>query len=128
MTHITILKGRDIALCRDGVVLPGITGIVLDEIRTSYEIMEYLCGEGHTVVNLNRRWKLRVKALSLLDESSFEGDGYTLSFCKGSTEYRLGGCCLSQRSCSLSPDDYAAVTYEISARTMEVRNTDERSI
>ena len=78
MNIVRVVKGNDVSLSVCDKVLCFVTDFKVSEIVNEYEIREILSDKCVDTVNKEKKYTIKITALSHFDDSVFENDGFTL--------------------------------------------------
>ncbi len=120
MNTLRILRGSDITICVDDVVLCFVTDFVAKESRDVYKIEEFLSDEEFDTVPLKDSYVLSITALSHLDSSVFDKDGFTITVDDSSTIYEYTNCRLKEKKRDIASSKHIVDKYTIVASKMRV--------
>ncbi len=120
MNTLRILRGSDITICVDDVVLCFVTDFVAKESREVYKIEEFLSDEAFDAVPQKDGYVLSITALSHLDSSVFDKDSFTITVDDSNTIYEYIGCHLKEKKRDIASSKHIVDKYTIVANKMRV--------
>lgn len=120
MNTLRILKGSDVTICVDDVVLCFVTDFVAQESRDVYKIEEFLSDDEFDTVTYKDSYVLSITALSHLDSSVFDKDSFTITVDDSNTVYEYSGCRLKEKKRDIESSKHIVDKYTIVATNMRV--------
>ncbi len=120
MNTLRILKGSDITICVDDVVLCFVTDFVAKESSDVYKIEEFLSEDEVDSIKLKDSYVLNITALTHLDSSVFDKDSFTITVDDGNTIYEYTNCRLKEKKRDILSSKPIVDKYTIVASQMRV--------
>lgn len=120
MNTLRILKGSDITICVDDVVLCFVTDFVAKESSDVYKIEEFLSEDEVDSIKLKDSYVLSITALTHLDSSVFDKDSFTITVDDGNTIYEYTNCRLKEKKRDILSSKPIVDKYTIVASQMRV--------